>query len=98
MIEWIWVAWRDKWGWHPRHAVPTQLDAHPDECAGLMTVCGHYVPEGALEYSRYPHGPCRKHERESPVMTTIMRNAYPDADACAICRERLAKERPDLYS
>jgi hypothetical protein len=62
-----------------------------------MTLCGRYVPEGAKEYTRAPAGPCRKYERESPVLTSVMRTAHPDSDACAQCRERLAKERPDLF-
>jgi hypothetical protein len=97
LIEWVWVSWRNKYGWHPKHAVPTQADTRPNECAGLMALCGIYIPENAQEYAYRPAGPCRNYERESPVLTYIMRGATPDSDACVNCRTRLAKERPDLF-
>jgi hypothetical protein len=89
-IEYVWVAWRlEHRGWCPRHAVITRADDSPSECAGLKTVCGETVPAEALEYARAPKGPCRKSERDYPVMTEIMRSLDPVGDACWFCLRRV---------
>jgi hypothetical protein len=98
LSEFVWVSWRDHHGWRLKHVVPTQADTLPSECAGLLTLCGRYVPEQAEEYGYSPHGPCRPHEHAAPLLAAIMRAAAPDSAACAICRLRLADARPDLYS